>query len=75
MEFIINKKEDDIFPLLGLWNLNVKRIMGKKYPPIESSNQISDEEIEHDKKLHFSNFKIWNLICEEAVDTEHSYMY
>jgi hypothetical protein len=75
MGFIKIGKEDDIFPLVGPWNIEVKRILKKEYPPKKSSYKLSDEQIEHDKKLDFSSFKIWNLICEEAVDTEHSYMH
>jgi hypothetical protein len=75
MGFIKIGKEDDIFPLVGLWNLDVKKIMKKEYPPKKSSYELSDEEVEQDKKLDFSKSEIWNLICEEAVDTEHSYMY
>jgi hypothetical protein len=75
MCFIKIEKEDDIFPLIGLWNLDVALIMKKEYPPKESSYKLSDEQIERDNKLNFNEFEIWNLICEEAVDTEHSHIY
>jgi hypothetical protein len=68
-------KEEDIFPLVGLWNIDVALIMKKEYPPKESSFKLSEEKIEEDKKLSFNKSGIWNLICEEAVDTEHSYIY
>jgi hypothetical protein len=66
---------NNIFPLIGQWNMTVEKIMKEEYPPRRSSYELSDEEIAADKKLDFSRVEIWNLICEEAVDTEHSYIY
>ena len=68
---------EDIFPILGKWNLIVDTILKKEYPPRESSKNISFKEIERDKNMNFTFSKIptWELISEEAVDTEHSHIY
>ncbi|MDR0736676.1 MAG: hypothetical protein LBF51_07590 [Zoogloeaceae bacterium] len=66
-------KSRGIFPFTGTWNLNVSSILKNPYPPITSSFELSAEELT--REYHFDKTPLWTLICEEAVDTEHSHIY
>ncbi|MDR1351274.1 MAG: hypothetical protein LBJ59_11000 [Zoogloeaceae bacterium] len=63
-----------IFPFTwSWWNWDVYSILKKPYPREKSSFELSDEELS--REYYFDKEPLWTLICEEAVDTEHSYIY
>jgi hypothetical protein len=58
-----------------MWNLKAYLILADTYPKARSGDCISDEEIERDKHIDFSKWTLWELICLDAIDTEHSHIY
>ncbi|GBF44631.1 hypothetical protein LPTSP2_39340 [Leptospira ellinghausenii] len=72
---LFKRKEPDELAKYSKWIKICEELINKEYPPLTSSINFTNLEIERDSKLNFSKLKNWQLICEEILDTEHSHIY
>ena len=79
--FLLSKTEkvpEETFPDFqdfGIWKDVCEKIFAEPFPPQNSSSDFSIEDIERDKRVTFSKFSNWEIICQEILDTEYSYIY
>lgn len=55
------------------WKKICDQILSKPFPP--QNSDFPQESLKRDKSLDFSKFSIWQIVCEEILDTEHSHIY
>ncbi|TGK83284.1 hypothetical protein EHQ24_06685 [Leptospira noumeaensis] len=72
---LFKRKEPNHLSNFSKWIKVCDEILSSIYPPLSSSFEITEDELERDSKLDFSTFKNWQLVCEEILDTEHSHIY
>jgi hypothetical protein len=66
---------ESIFPNTGTWDQSVEKILSNKYPPEKSSYNPTNDSLLRDGNIDFRNSSIWDLFCEEVVDTEHTHIF